>query len=196
MQALPDYQTMKTWAELVPGLHWDRIASSEAPGELVAPKSLIKVHYRAFIVQADQPARQIDSSFEGEFSSIPASSEPLSFVSGSNSVVKAWDHIFNHSDNHKGVHVGDKIQFLASSDLCYGPVGRYDFDSTFLRLYTILLITDILFTSPFMSSALQRCPQTPNLHSSWLFCPQAPYVPPSQTHFGTLFLILTFFNSV
>lgn len=125
MQATPTVATIKSWPELVPGLHWSARDGPSKSETIVTAKLQMKVHYKAYLVQADQSLQQIDSSFEGDFSSIPETSAPLSFVLGSKSILEAWEMIFTPSETHKGVHVGEIIEFLAPAQLCFGAAGRY-----------------------------------------------------------------------
>ena len=127
MQALPSLETIKTWAELVPGLHWTAQDGTNKTETIVAAKSQVKVHYKAYLVQADQSLQQIDASFDGEFSSIVDSTAPFTFVLGSKSILGSWEHIFAPSETHKGICVGQMVEFFAPAHLCYGAAGRYAF---------------------------------------------------------------------
>lgn len=147
MQTLPSLETIKSWPELVPGLHWSAQDGTSKTDTIVAAKSQVKVHYKAYLVQADQSLQQIDASFDGEFSSITDSTAPFSFVLASKSILDSWEHIFAPSESHKGIHVGQMVEFFAPAHLCYGASGRYALRPPF-QFHATRTNTYLLF-SPF-----------------------------------------------
>jgi len=85
----------------------------------------MKVYYKAYLVGAENKLERVDGNLEGDFASISANNVPLSISIGSKSTITAWDIIFTPTVSHTGVYIGDVIEFLAASDLCYGSGGWY-----------------------------------------------------------------------
>lgn len=125
MTTVPSLETIKSWPELAPGLHWTVRDGANKSESIVPARSQLKVHYRAHIVQADQTLQQIESTIDGDFSTITDSNESFSFVLGSNSTLESWEQIFCPTETHKGICVGQVVEFLAPAHLCYGASGRY-----------------------------------------------------------------------
>lgn len=124
MQQLPAVEEMKSWPELLPGLRWRSLDLASKTGKKVPQKANIKVHYKAYLIQPSMELKLVDFSFNSDISPIPPEAKPLEISIGSRSVIPAWEHIFTPSDSHQNIFVGDGIEFLADSALCYGSAGR------------------------------------------------------------------------
>jgi hypothetical protein len=115
------------WIERAQGLYWRSLHVPGRSADLVLPKSLVNVHYKAFIVKDDHTLEEIDSSFGGELGALQPSREALSFTLGARSVIEAWEKVFTPQGDHQGVQVGDGIEILTGPAFGYGVQGRYAF---------------------------------------------------------------------
>lgn len=124
MQDLPSLEIIKTWPQLAPGLYWRTLPLPSSSLVHLPARAQLSLHYKAYLVGAEGKLNKVDGTLDGDFASISADNVPLSVVIGSKSTIPAWEIMFTPTESHSEVHVGDMIEFLASSDLCYGAGGR------------------------------------------------------------------------